>query len=290
MFDQFLRCCGLASKKLKQTILACLAPPKVSTKARFMNLHRLVRWAEKILGHSPRGRAAKGSILYKLRNAINQLPKCKPFIMDFLRDANALLAIQQILKTRGLSHETYRECQGLIDHIPPRSPIREGFVSWANAQLQVAADLGLSETGMPICSDAIESLYGVSKRLGTGEIKDAHRIALRIPALCGKFTDEDAERIMRVSVQEQYELEKFFPSLTKQRRKVLPNPGTLDELQSEKLAQKNFELTPGPEIWVKSHVNNDNSAGYEKKNGPSKNPEKPQEPSPSIELLQAASV
>jgi hypothetical protein len=43
MFTVFVSACGQASKKLKQTILACFAPPKVSTKARFMNIHRLVK-------------------------------------------------------------------------------------------------------------------------------------------------------------------------------------------------------------------------------------------------------
>jgi len=51
----FMSACGKASQKLKQTILACLAPPKVSTKARFMNLHRLVLWADRLLKHSPVG-------------------------------------------------------------------------------------------------------------------------------------------------------------------------------------------------------------------------------------------
>ena len=41
MFKTFLSSCGKVSKRLKQSTLACLAPPKVSTKARFMNLHRL---------------------------------------------------------------------------------------------------------------------------------------------------------------------------------------------------------------------------------------------------------
>ncbi len=268
MFDLFLRSCGLASKRLKQTILGCLAPPKVSTKARFMNLHRLVRWAGKILRHSPQGRAAKGSILSKLRASINQLPKCKTFIEEFLRDANALLACQQILKTRGLGHETYRECYGLIEIIPPRSSIRGDFISWLEDQLQLAAGLGLSETGMPVCSDAIESLYGVSKRHGTGEVKDANRIALRIPSLWGEFTYEDAERIMQVNVQKQREFEKAFPSLIKQRREVLPNPGSLGQLQSEGTAKKSFELIQGAKNRSKKPLFRTISNSYENGNGP----------------------
>lgn len=58
LLSTFLSVCGKTSQKLKQTVLACLAPPKVSTKARFMNLHRLVQWADRLLKHSPVGRAA----------------------------------------------------------------------------------------------------------------------------------------------------------------------------------------------------------------------------------------
>ena len=38
-FDTFISSCGKASAKLKQTVLACLTPPKAVTKANFMNLH-----------------------------------------------------------------------------------------------------------------------------------------------------------------------------------------------------------------------------------------------------------
>ena len=46
LFDTFIAACGKISKRFKQSILACLTPPKVSVKARFMNLHRLVLAAE----------------------------------------------------------------------------------------------------------------------------------------------------------------------------------------------------------------------------------------------------
>jgi hypothetical protein len=99
MFKTFISACGKISKSFKQTIRAILAPPKVSTKARFMKIHRLVRWASQLLKHSPKGRAPTGSLLAKLRASLNQLPECKIFISCFLRDANALLACQKVLKT-----------------------------------------------------------------------------------------------------------------------------------------------------------------------------------------------
>ncbi|WP_321493399.1 hypothetical protein [uncultured Desulfobacter sp.] len=81
----------------------------------------------------------------------------------------------------------------------------------------VAQSLGVSAIGMPICSDILESLYGIGKAHGTGEIKDANRIALRLPSYCGELSDDAAKMVMGVSVKQQQEIEKkiiFFNSAT----------------------------------------------------------------------------
>ncbi len=243
LFETFLSACGRVSRKLKQTLLACLAPPKVSTKARFMNLHRLVLWAERVLRHSPRGRAPPGSLLAKLRASLDQLPGCKAFIGRFLRDATPLLECQKLLKLKGLGHDTAHACEALIDVIPLTSPVRVGFTNWMKEQLQVAETPGLAKTGLPISSDPIESLFGVAKRHGVSEIKDANRIAARLPALCGQLTEQDAQRVLDVSVAEQQKVMGPLPSPTQQRREVLPNPGRLETLAQAR-ANHPLELIP----------------------------------------------
>jgi hypothetical protein len=60
-FEPFLSACGRVSGTLTHTILACLAPPKVRTKARFMHVHRLFTWADRVLKLSPSGAAKAGS-------------------------------------------------------------------------------------------------------------------------------------------------------------------------------------------------------------------------------------
>lgn len=253
LFETFLSACGKASQKLHQTVLACLAPPKVPTKARFMNLHRLVGWADRLLRHSPAGGAAKGSLLARLRESLDQLPACKGFLRGFLRDATALLACQKLLKTRGLSYETGRECEALIEGIPPSSPVRIGFTNWIEQQLQVAEALGVAETGLPISSDPIESLFGVAKNHGAGETKDAHRLAVLLPALCGPVTEEEAQRVLEISVAQQEQLIGSFSSLTRQRRDILPNPGRLETLALGEGGQ-NFELIPRAENRPKNVI------------------------------------
>ena len=60
-FSTLVSACGRVSGQLKHTILACLAPPTVHTKARFMNRHRLVPWADRLLTLAPASGAKAGS-------------------------------------------------------------------------------------------------------------------------------------------------------------------------------------------------------------------------------------
>ena len=251
LFDVFLRACGAVSRRFKQTILACLAPPKVSTKARFMNLHRLVKWAALLLKQSPRGRAAKGSLVQKLRDRLDQLPQCRRFINEFLLNAEPLIDCQKILKTQGLSQESYEVCRPLVATIP--NPfIRIRFMSWLNKHLTTAQTLGLNEVGLPISSDSIESLFGVAKHHGTGELKDANRIALRIPALCGELTRQDAENVLRITVKEQQQWVGSLPSLTRQRREVFARDGSLDTIKKND-AKHNVAFIAGSKSEQKAH-------------------------------------
>jgi hypothetical protein len=98
---------------------------------------------------------------------------------------------------------------------------------------------------LPISSDAIESLFGVAKRHGVGETQDASRIALRLPALCGVPTREEAQQVLAVSGARQQEFTGQCPSLTKQRREVLGHPERLESLRLTQ-GDMHVELIPSP--------------------------------------------
>ena len=251
-FERFLSACGQVSGKLKQTLLACLAPPTVRTKARFMNVHRLFTWAARVLGLSPPGGAKSESMLAKLRAALGELPECKALIKRFQDDASALLACQKILKTQGLSPATLAQCKPLIENMPTLA-LRREFTAYLEYELLGATTLGLDPVGLPISSDSIESLFGVAKRHGVGETQDADRIALRLPAFCGLPTREEAEQVLEVSVARQQAFTTTFTSLTKQRREVLSHPERLESL-GENQHQGHVELLPSPKTWSNDEV------------------------------------
>ena len=241
-FATFLSACGRVSSRLKHTVLACLAPPKVQTKSRFMNVHRLVRWADWVLGLLPAGRAKAGSVVAKLRTCLDELPACRTLIRQFRADAVALLACQKILKTRGLTHDTLHECEPLLDTMASVR-VRQEFSRYLHHQLETAQQLGLDEVGLPISSDPIESLYGLTTQHGVGPVKDANRMALRIPALCGVPTLEEAQQVLEITVNQQHALSDGVSSLTKQRRQMRAEPHHLEQLGSGR-DQGNVELIP----------------------------------------------
>jgi len=262
----FLTACGQVSDKLKHTILACLAPPKVRTKARFMHVHRLFTWAEQVLTLSPAGGAKQGSALAKLRACLDQLPACKALIKRFRTDAHGLLECQKILKMQGLSHDTRAQCEPLIATMSSCA-LRQEFRAYLDFELETATTLGLDHVGLPISSDAIESLFGVAKRHGVGETQDANRIALRLPAFCGVPTREEAEQGLRVSVARQQELTAQCTSLSKQRREVLGHPEHLESLSLEQ-ATPHVELMPSPKNRSNYQEIIDISNSYEECHGP----------------------
>ena len=209
-----------------------------------MNVHRLFTWADQLLQLSPPGGAKAGSMLARLRASLDDLPACKELIKRFRADAKGLLECQRLLKTRGLRHETLSQCDPLIAAMPTAA-IRQEFQTYLAYELQIASSLGLDHIGLPMSSDAIESLFGVAKRHGVGPIQDASRIALRLPALCGTLKRQEVDEVLSVSVARQQALTASFTSLTQQRREVLGHPGRLERL-SQSPGLSHFALFPSP--------------------------------------------
>ena len=175
---------------------------------------------------------------------MDELPACKDLIKRFRADASGLLACQQILKTKGLCHDTLAPCEPLIDEMPSAA-LRLEFSAYLKYQLESAKTLGLDQVGLPISSDTIESLFGVAKRHGVGQTQDAARIALRLPAFCGAPTRDEAQEVLAVSVARQRELTTQFTTLTQQRREVFGHPERLESLGRSQGAS-HVELLPSP--------------------------------------------
>jgi hypothetical protein len=241
-FAPCLSACGQVSSRLPHTVLACLTPPKVHTTSRFMTVHRLVRWADRMMGLLPAGRAKAGAVWANLRACLDDLPACRTLIRQFRDDAVALLACQKIRKTHGLTHDTLTQCKPLLDTMAAVR-VRQELSRSLHHQLETAKRLGLEAVGLPIRSDPIDSLFGLAKQHGVGPLQEANRMALRMPALCGLPTEQEALPVLAVSVAQQHALTAGLSSLTQQRRQMRVNPHHLEQLGHGR-DQGHVELIP----------------------------------------------
>jgi hypothetical protein len=73
--------------------------------------------------------------------------------------------------------------------------------------------------------------------------------------------------VLDVSVKEQRQIESSLPSLTKQRREILPNPGSLDKIVDND-EKRNLELRPGAKKRSKNLIKLDITEYYKEVAGP----------------------
>jgi hypothetical protein len=89
----------------------------------------------------------------------------------------------------------------------------------------------------------LDGFPGLTKQHGVGPVKDANRMALRIPALCGGPTLEEAQQVLEITVAQQHALSDGVFSLTKQKHQMQANPHHLEQL-GRRQDQGNVELIP----------------------------------------------
>jgi hypothetical protein len=211
-FEPFGSAWGRVSGTLTHTILACLAPPKVRTTARFLQGHRLGTWADRVLKLSPGGGAKRGSPFAKVRACLDPWPACKALITRCRTEAFSLLAGQKLVKTPGRSHATRGQGAPLIEAMPSAA-LRLECRAYLDFPRETATTLGLDHVGLPSSADPIASLFGVAKRHGVGATPDAARMALRRPAFCGVPTRKEAAQVLQGSGARQQACTAQFTSL-----------------------------------------------------------------------------
>jgi len=145
--------------------------------------------------------------------------------------------------------------------------LRREFRAYLDFELNTATSLGLDHLGLPISSDAIESLFGVAKRHGVDPLQDATRMAFRLPPWCGTPSREEVQQLLEVSVTTQEAFTAQAPSLTRQRREVLKHPERLESL-AQKSDDVKIELLPSPKNRSNRQVRVPISIGYHDEQGP----------------------
>lgn len=173
--------------KIFQPRLAFLAPPKLRPKGRFMGISRLGNWLEKIqklLGGL--GRVHEGSLASELRRVFGGVGTLNYMMRQLCQRSIKLAEVMDVLKANGLNQSSYRQSMAIIEQLPPRSHSRKRIAKWLKRHLHIQCRLGIGQTGLPVSSDIIESLFGTFKGFIARDPKaELNHLILAIPALCG---------------------------------------------------------------------------------------------------------
>jgi hypothetical protein len=252
----FVAACGRVSGQLTHPLRAGVAPPTVRTNARLMPGHRCCPWADRVLQLAPAGGAKRGSPWATWRACLEQWPACQARITRWRTEAAGRRAGQQLRTTPGRSHDTLAPGKPRIDAMPSAAFRLEWHASLAFPPA-TATTRGLAHVGLPSSSDTLASLCGVAKHPGGGETKDAARLALRLPALGGLPTREEAEPVLAGGVARPQACTDPCRSWTTQRREVLGHPERLDSLsrtpgppQVARLPRPKNRSNPQEIVWI----------------------------------------
>lgn len=188
LFQQFLEIVNRCAKRLRQTKLAFLAPPKLRTKGRFQGIAKFAAWAEKIIEALDETRHDQQ--FDKLRTSLIGLSAVKSFICQFAKSVLTTSEIMRVLKNEGLNRDTYHRCKQLAKTLPERSIVKARILMWLEKHFQIHCRLGVGQMPLIVSSDIIESLFGKFKSiLDRGSMLDMNRSVLLIPALCASPND-----------------------------------------------------------------------------------------------------
>jgi len=232
-FKLFTKLTSQVAKRLRQTDLAFLIPPKLRSKGRFQSISKLAKWGERMIEVlSVKGRPPKGSLLDRLRKVMPGYTKLKPFITEFSSTTKLLSEVLAILKNKGLSQITYDQCFKLSEDLPKNSVVRTKLQNW----LKVHIEIQVTNFPLLVSSDIIESLFGNFKHIiERSPQADMNRTTLLIPTLCGNLDEMTITRALNQTCHKDLQIweEENIPYTVRKKRNEFFN-----KIKSQKAGEK----------------------------------------------------
>lgn len=194
-FQRFIKITQQAAKRLRQTDMAFLIPPKLRSKGRFQSISQLGKWAEKMhTALSASEQDHQGGVLERLHKILPDLLTLTGFIKKFVVTTQGVAQIMEIIKNQGLTPATASVCRKKIAALPQHSGLKQRLRQWFCQHADVQKKFHVP---LLVSSDIIESLLGKFKYiLERSPQADMNRTVLLIPALCAKLDHQVVSRAL----------------------------------------------------------------------------------------------
>lgn len=221
-FVQFLRIISNGAKRIRQTKLAWLLPPKIRTKGRFQGITTVAVWAKEILELiGGKGKAKMGTDLSQARKAFAGLTKLRPFLTRFCNTCATVEVFLKLMKTEGLNQTTYAKAKNILAKLPKKSLVRSRLSNWLKKHISIHHALGIGNQRLLVSSDAIESLFGKFKTIiQRNPNSELNRLLYIIPLLCGNHSHHAIDIALQECshTQMRHQIEDTIPLTMRQQR------------------------------------------------------------------------
>ncbi len=249
VWNDFIKKCSQTRRQVQQTSLSGFAPPNQRSKARYMNVHKLVDWGANILvwlDQRSEESQEDESDRYDSTKIDEKLGWVKEY-RDHLEEWNHLIRLVDsavsFIKFSGIYHDCHIDLEEELP-MPSNSEwverVREELLNFVKDQsVHAKGDERLLGS-----SELIESVFGKFKEMEGEQVKSGFTgMLLGIPASLSTTTREDIwEAIENTSTENVLEWHKknIGESVQSQRKKMLKTVRETEQKRAEKLC-----LNPG---------------------------------------------
>jgi hypothetical protein len=179
---------GQAKFATQQTALAHVAPPSQRSKARFMNLERLIRWGEKLLAWIDGSREpARGIELARIRDKFSWLKEFREPLRQWSAWQAAIDTTVDVVRRRGLYQGVEKHLEEQLPTNPLAQPIRDQLIAFVTSE---AAKVPVGKR-FPGSTEVLESCFGKLKYLERNQEKSGFTsLVLSLGAITANLTDD----------------------------------------------------------------------------------------------------
>lgn len=163
---EFGRQVGQARRQMQQTPLACLLPPAVGDKARFMNLGPLIRWGEETLRvlDQPPAALLQNVSPERVQASLGWLRAFAAVLHEWSQYLAVIDTTLDFVRTEGLTPESGATLRGMLDALWLDTPARTLALELAAFVRDESAKVPPGER-FPGSTEVLESCFGKLKAL-----------------------------------------------------------------------------------------------------------------------------
>lgn len=183
---------GKARRHIQQTDLACLLPPPVGDKARFMNIDALIRWGEDTLQvlQQPPAKLLRHVSAEDLETKLGWLREFRPALRVWSQYAAVIETALEFVRCEGLTPQSGPALREMLDALYLDPPARTLAIELATFVRGEAAKAAPGER-LPGSTEVLESCFGKLKALEQHQSRSGFTgLILSLAALVSQTTPD----------------------------------------------------------------------------------------------------